>query len=439
MQISALLALVIFIVSFIVIGMLLKVPVSYALGFSSLIVLAASGKNLVTVAQYSFSGIDSFALLAIPFYIFSGYLMEYSGISKMLIDWIKSLVGRVRGALGIITVVASMAFGVLTGSAMATITAIGNILAPEMKEENYPPGYIAALLAATCFLGILIPPSVPGIMYALVSGTKISEIWMATIGPALIFSIGYMLVNYFRIGRYQERSIGLGKISTESAMEIFKSTIRAFPAILMPIIIYGCIYGGVCTVTEAGALSAVYGILYFIIVKATKKYDVKVTLWQCCAIAGSATAVIGLLNAFSVVAGKAMTLTGISHYLANSITSTIKTKTGFLIMINVLFLFMGTFMDINATILIMTPLLLPAALTYGITAIHFGTIMLINMCVGFLTPPFAVGIFVGSKIANASFGETVKEALPFIAVGLVAIIVTTAFPSYIYFFINLFN
>ncbi|MGE4485091.1 MAG: TRAP transporter large permease [Oscillospiraceae bacterium] len=434
---SAASALLVFIITFMVIAMLFRMPVSYALGFSSLLVLALAGKNTITVAQQAFTGIDSFALLAIPFYIFAGYLMEYSGISRMLIDWIKSIVGRVRGATGAITICACMAFGVLTGSAMATISAIGNIMAPEMKKENYPRGYISALLAATCFLGILIPPSVPGIIYALVAGAKISEVWMATIGPAFIFAIGYFMINFFRVGKHRQKPEKIDISFNKKFIELGKNTIRAIPALLMPIIIYGCIYGGICTVTEAGALSAVYGICYFVIVKATKKNRIKVSLWKCCAVAGAATAVIGLLNAFSVVAGKAMTLTGISNYLAGAITGSITTKVGFLILINVLFLFMGTFMDINATILIMTPLLLPVAQTYGITAIHFGAIMIVNMCVGFLTPPFAVGIFVASKIADAGFGETVKEAIPFILVGLVAIIVTTAWPGYINFFVNL--
>ncbi len=436
---SALSALLLFILSFMVVAMLLKMPVSYALGFSSLLVLAFSGKNTVTIAQYSFAGLDSFALLAIPFYIFAGVLMEYSGISRMLIDWIKSFVGRIRGATGIITIMACMAFGVLTGSAMATISAIGKIMVPEMENDHYPRGYISALLAATCFLGILIPPSVPGIMYALVSGAKISDVWMATIGPAFLFAIGYLVINYVRVGRIETKIAKQSLPVGEQLVAMAKNTFLAFPALLMPIIIYGCIYGGVCTVTEAGALSAVYGIVYFLIVKLSKRRAIPVSLWKCCAIAGLSTATIGLLNAFSTVAGKAMTLTGISNFLSSAITENIQSKFWFLIMLNVLFLFMGTFMDINATILIMTPLLLPVAQTYGISAVHFGTILIVNMCVGFLTPPFAVGIFVSSKIANASFGETVREALPFMGVGFVAIVITTAFPGYVDFFVHLFT
>ena len=434
---TALQALLIFLISFMVVAVLFKMPVSFALGASSLLVLAFGGYNLVTVPQFAFSGLDSFALLAIPFYIFAGVIMEYSGISKMLIDWIKSFVGRIRGATGVITICACMAFGVLTGSAMATISAIGKMMVPELEKEGYPKAYNSALLAATCFLGILIPPSVPGIMYALASGGKISEIWMSTIGPAFIFAVGYFVINYFRIGRHQVKPEKVNVAFSEKARRIGKSTFYAIPALLMPIIIYGAIYGGFCTVTEAGAVSCVYGILYFAVLKLIDKKKIQITFWRCCAIAGASTAVIGLLNAFSAVAGKVMTLAGISSFLSNLITANISSRGGFLLMINILFIFMGTFMDINATILIMTPLLLPVAQTYGISTVHFGAIMLVNMCVVFLTPPFAVGIFVSTKIAHSTFGETVKEAIPFMGVGLIAILVTTLCPQYINFFVNL--
>ena len=231
---TALQALLIFLISFMVVAVLFKMPVSFALGTSSLLVLAFGGYNLVTVPQFAFSGLDSFALLAIPFYIFAGVIMEYSGISKMLIDWIKSFVGRIRGATGVITICACMAFGVLTGSAMATISAIGKMMVPELEKEGYPKAYNSALLAATCFLGILIPPSVPGIMYALASGGKISEIWMSTVGPAFIFAVGYFVINYFRIGRHQVKPEKVNVAFSEKVRQIGKSTFYAIPALLMP-------------------------------------------------------------------------------------------------------------------------------------------------------------------------------------------------------------
>lgn len=432
-------ALLIFILSFLALAMFFKMPVAYALGASSLFTFVACNLNTITVGQAAFNSLDSFAFLAIPFYIYAGTVMEHSGISKTLIDWINGLIGRVRGALGVICTLACMAFGVLTGSAMATISAIGKIMAPEMEKQNYPREYTSALLAATCFLGILIPPSVPGIMYALASGQKISDVWMVTVGPALLFGVGYIVVNYLRIGRHEDKAAVARQTAGEYFSNLGKSTVRAIPALLMPIIIYGCIYGGVCTPTEAGALSAVYGIIYWVLAKLLFRKKTTATFWKVAAISGASTATIGLLNAFSGVAGKALTLAGVSSYLSNAVTTHISSPVGFLVMINLLFLFMGTFMDINATILIMTPLLLPIAQTYGITAIHFGAIILVNMCVGFMTPPFAAGIFVSTKITGASFGGTVKEVMPFIGVGLIVILVTTFCPAYLMFFVNLLS
>ena len=428
-------ALLIFILSFLFFAMICKMPVAYGLGAASLLTFAACHLNTITVGQAAFNSLDSFSFLAIPFYIYAGTIMEHSGISKTLIDWIQGIIGRVRGALGIICTVACMAFGVLTGSAMATISAIGKVMAPEMEKHNYPRGYTSALLAATCFLGILIPPSVPGIMYALSSGQKISDVWMVTIGPAILFAIGYIIINYFRIGRHEDKAAMVKMTAGEYFSNLGSSTLRAIPAILMPVIIYGCIYGGICTPTEAGALSAVYGIVYWGLIKVFTKKKTTATFWKVAVLSGSATAAIGILNAFAGVSGKALTLAGVSSFLSSAVTSNISSRVGFLILVNVLFLFMGMFMDINATILIMTPLLLPVAETYGITPIHFGAIILVNMCVGFMTPPFAAGIFVSTRITGATFGETLKEIWPFIIVGLVVIAITTFCPGFLMLFV----
>lgn len=429
-------ALILFIVSFLALAMIFKMPVAYALGAGSLILFIVCNLDTITVGQAAFNSLDSFAFLAIPFYIYAGTIMEHSGISKALISWIHGIIGQVRGALGIICTLACMAFGVLTGSAMATISAIGKIMAPEMEKQHYPKAYTSALLASTCFLGILIPPSVPGIMYALSAGEKISDVWMVTVGPALLFMVGYFIVNYIRIGRHEN----MDEVPRLSFEQYFKnlgtSTVRAIPALIMPIIIYGCIYGGVCTATEAGALSAVYGILYWGVATRFFKIKTTATFWKVAVISGAATATIGLLNAFAGVSGKALTLAGVSTYLSEMVINNISTPLMFLILINILFLFMGTFMDINATILIMTPLLLPVAKTYGITALHFGAIILVNMCVGFMTPPFAAGIFVSTKITGATFADTVKEIWPFIIVGAVVILITTFCPQFLMIFVN---
>lgn len=437
---SAGIALLVFIGSFLILSMVCRMPVAHGLGGASLLVFVFCGLNTITVGQAAFNSLDSFTFLAIPFFIYAGTLMEHSGISKSLIDWIQGIIGRVRGSLGIVCTLASMAFGVLTGSAMATISAIGKIMAPEMEKAKYPKEYTSALLASTSFLGILIPPSVPGIMYALSAEQKISDIWMATIGPALIFGVGYIVWNYIRIGRRQDpASLPPKQTGREYVSNFGKSTVNAIPALLMPIIIYGTIYGGICTPTEAGALSAVYGIIYWFVAKIFFKKKMTATFWHVATISGVSTAAIGLLNAYAGVSGKALTLAGISSFLSNLIIQNISSVAGFLILVNLLYLFMGTFMDINATILIMTPLLLPVAESYGITAVHFGAITLVNLCVGFMTPPFAAGIFVSTKITGATFGATVKEIWPFIIVGLIAIIVTSTCPAFLMFFVNLFG
>ena len=175
------------------------------------------------------------------------------------------------------------------------------------------------------------------------------------------------------------------------------------------------------------------------ILKIIDRKAISISLWEVAAISGASTAAIGLLNAFSTVAGKAITMSGVSNFLSNLITSNINSRAVFLLMINILFLFLGMFLDINAAVLIMTPLLLPVAKTYGITAFHFGAILLVNMSVGFMTPPFALGTFVGTKITGAGYGETVKESIPFMIVGLVAIIITTCFPEYVMFFVNILS
>lgn len=437
---SAGIALVVFIASFLILCMVCRMPVAHGLGAASLLVFITCNLDTITVGQAAFNSLDSFTFLAIPFFIYAGTLMEHSGISKCLIDWIRGIIGRVRGSLGIICILASMAFGVLTGSAMATISAIGKIMAPEMEKYHYPKAYTSAMLASTSFLGILIPPSVPGIMYALSAGQKISDVWMVTIGPALIFGLGYIIWNYIRIGRREDPASLPPKQSASGYLSnLGRSTFNAIPALLMPVIIYGCIYGGICTPTEAGALSAIYGILYWFIARVFLKKKMTATFWKVAAISGASTAAIGLLNAYAGVSGKALTLAGVSSFLSELVINNISSRVGFLILVNVLFLFMGTFMDINATILIMTPLLLPIAQSYGITPIHFGAITLVNLCVGFMTPPFAAGIFVSAKITGATFGATVKEIWPFIIVGLIAIIITTACPGYLMFFVNMFG
>lgn len=418
--------LLIFIAVFLGIAICFKVPVAYSLGLGAVVLFLLAGFPLKMLAQNSFVSLDSFPMLAIAFFVFAGVLMEYSGISRLLIDWIDSIVSRLRGSVGAVCVVASAAFGALTGSAMSTLCSIGKLMIPEMRKKGYSGAYAAAIAAASCFLGILIPPSAPGILYALAAECSIQEVWLATIGPGVVIIIGFVAINWFK--RRKVESKPKEALDWGAYMKnIGKCTVNAFWALLMPVIIFGGIYGGIFTPTEAGAVCVVYGLAYFLFRKyVTKLPALKDMNVRKMSIDSSVTtAAISLLVCLAAVAGRGLSYSGISNKLAGLIVGTINNKYLFLLMVNLIFLFLGTFMEMNASVLIMTPLLLPAAVSFGIDPVHFGAIMIVNLCFGMLTPPFALGLFVSSKFADVSFGATVKESKEFMIFGLVSIALTT--------------
>lgn len=429
-------ALFVFLGVFFLFAILFKIPVGFSLGIGAAATFLFANLPTVNMAQGAFSALDSTSYLAIPFFMIAGTLMEFGGISDSLLNLVQSIIGRIKGSLGVVTIVTSTLFGVLTGSAMATISAIGRIVTPVMKERGYRPSYIAALLASTCFLGILIPPSVPGIMYALAASESVTAVWMSTIGPGILFALGYCIVNYIRHGRFEV--INTEKMSFGQALgNVGKRFIQAIPALLMPIIIFGGIYGGICTATEAGAISCVYGIVYFVIKKIAfrKSMDEDATLAKVLSVSAITTCTITFVMIFANVATRAITLSGVTNMVSAWVVENINNPFVFLIIVNVIYLIMGTFLDINCSLLLMTPLLLPAAKALGIDPIHFGSITLVNLSVGFMTPPFANGIFMGAKIVGVNFVEVIKEIWPFLLVGFIVIIVTTYVPAVSLFFV----
>ncbi len=420
--------LFVFLLTFFFLALACKVPVAFSMGIAAVACFLYANLPVINMAQGAFTALDSIPFLAIPFFMLAGSLMEYSGISKSLLDLIDSIFGRVRGSLGVVVIMSSAAFGVLTGSALATISAIGKIVSPEMEAQGYRRGYTGALLAATCFLGILIPPSVPGILYALAANVPVTGVWLSTVGPAILFAVAYCVINYWRHGRREERALA-GRAPGAFWGHFGKTIYRAIPALLMPIIIFGGIYGGICTATEAGALSAVYGILFYTLRKVLNLGETSGSMRDILLASAVSTVVIAAIMIFANVSSRAITLSGVSNIVAVWVGENISSPTVFLLIVNVIYLIMGTFLDINCALLLMTPLLLPAAKNMGIDPVHFGAITLVNLSVGFMTPPFANGIFMAAKITGASFVEVVREIWPFIAVGIAITLVTTYFPS----------
>lgn len=418
----------IFLLFFIGLAMFCKVPVAYSIGSATLAVVVAAGMKSSTICTVAFSGLDSFPLLAVPLFIFAGAIMQHSGIAHALVDLIQSIVGRLRGSLGAVTILTSAAFGILTGSCMATISCIGGIMIPEMKKKGYSDAYCSALAAASSFLGILIPPSVPGIMYGLCAGVSISAVWLSTVGPAICCIILFMLINYFRQGRREEKETTPFVLSTYAG-NIGKTFIRAIPALIMPVIIFGGIYGGIFTATEAGAAAVLYGIIFYFVKRAMNKNNVDETFMNMTVHAAVSTATICILIGFSNCSGRVISMIGIAEAIKAFVTTHISSTFGFLIFANILFLICGMLIDINAAILLIVPLLLPTAVAMGVDTIHFGAIILVNLSVGFITPPFCSSVFMAQKLSGARYVDIIKEVMPFAVASLIVVILTTYCPA----------
>jgi len=418
----------------------LKTNVGISTGIAALFVLFICKLPLLGFSQTAFSTLDSFPFLAVPLFILAGTIMEYSGISASLIAFIDSFVYRFRGSIGAVTVLASMAFGVLTGSVAATISSIGKMMVPPLVARGYSKGYSGALIASTCYLGILIPPSVSGIIYSLASGTNIEAVWLSTIGPGILIGIGTIITNYLIQGR-KEKKIEDPFIFRDYAKGIGISFKNTLPALIMPILIFGGIYGGFTTPTEAGAISVIYGLVYFII--KTLLFRIKgkklASLWKISASSATLTCVVGFMVVFGAAAGRSLSMANVSNTLASFVINNISSPIIFLLMVNVLLLFMGCIIDINANIMIMVPLLMPSVTALGIDPIHFAAITLLNLCIGFITPPVAGGIWMACKIADADFVDIIKNIWPFLIVGFVALVITTCAPKFVLFFPNLFS
>lgn len=427
---SAITVVLLFIVIFAALACFLRVPVAFAMGGTALIMFAVIGLKPAHYAQGLYTTLDSFSYLAIPFFVLAGGLMQYSGISESLVRLIDAIAGRLKASLGAVTILASLAFGVLTGSNMATMATIGGIMIPEMDKKGYKNSYCGALVAACSYLGTLIPPSVPGIMFALSSGCKVSEVWLSTVIPGIMFAAGYLVYNRYSQRNTEKKDDVAFSLARYSA-NVCRQFGRSFGALLMPIIIFGGIYGGIFTATEAGAVSVAYGLIYYVLKLIRKKKNggkMEAGLFPIFRDSMATTAMICCLLCFARSAGYVFTLSGVADALSVFIVNNFNNKYTFLLALNIIFLIQGTFIDLNSGILIMTPLLLPSVQAMGIDPIHFGAIMLCNLNIGSITPPLAGSLYFGAKLAKADVVETIKEAVPFMLIGIICTLIVTYLP-----------
>ena len=392
--------LALFLVIFLGFSLLFRLPVAFGIGLGGAVVFAVFGYSMNSFSQTAFYGLDNFSLLAIPFFLFAGAIMEYSGISKSIFNFIDSFVGRVRASTGTVAVFACALFGALTGSTQATIAAIGKIVFPEMDKRGY----------------------------ATASGISIADAWMCTLVPGIILACLFSIVNYFHRVKVEPK-ITEPFVMSQYVKNIGRSTKNAFWALLMPVIIFGGIYGGIFTATEAGAISALYGLIYYFINKRINKDRVSGNLKDMMLFTISLSGVILLIMAFANIACKALAFSGISQQLVTLITENIKSPIVFLLIVNVLFIICGMFIDSNAAILLFVPLLTPIADAYGIDQVQMAGIILVNLCMGAISPPFCVNVFVTTKLKKTQYVEVIHYIWPFLGSCVLVLILMMFIPG----------
>ncbi|MGI6557443.1 MAG: TRAP transporter large permease [Limnochordia bacterium] len=403
--------------------MLFNIPIAVALGLASMIALffGPMATPPLLVVQRMFTSVDSFPFMAIPFFMLAGGLMEGGGISKRLVNFSKTLIGAMPGGLGIITVVSSAFFGAISGSNPATVASIGGIMIPAMHDAGYPKDYAAAIAAAAGTLGVIIPPSIPMITYGVVSGCSIGDLFLAGLLPG----IGIALLLSFSIWT-KAKKLGLKGDRVYSLREILAAARDAAFALLMPVLVLGGIYGGVFTPTEAAAVAVVYSLIIGLFVY--REFAVK-DLPRIIINAGISTSVVFFVIAASSSFSWLITAGRIADSVTRAMMAISTNRYVLIFLINILLLFLGTFLETQAIILLVAPILIPLASRIGLDPLALGIIMVVNTSVGMITPPMAVNLFVACGIAGLKIEEITRPILPLLAVEVAFCLLISNFPQ----------
>ena len=410
---------------------LLKMPIGFSLMMSSILVMVLTGTGLEMVPKRLFTSCDSFAFMAVPFFILAGTLMSQGGISRRLCNFINSVLGRFPGGLGLVSVVACMFFAAISGSSAATTAAIGGMMIPEMVKRKYDKDFSAAINAAGGTIGVIIPPSIPFVTYGVLTGCSISTLFMAGFMPGVLMGLALMVVVVVI-----SMKKGYKDTTKFSGREILKFFWDALLAMLMPVIVLGGIYTGLFTPTEAAVVAVVYGVVVgmFVYRNITPK-----SLMNILRDASASTAQVMILICAASLFGYVLTAHRIPDAIATFILGLSSNKWVILLLINLLLLIVGTFLDTTAAIIILVPILFPIINTIGVNPIHFGMILCVNLAVGFVTPPFGTCLFVACGVADTSLGAITKKILPFIAALLVVVAMVTIFEPISLFLPKLFG
>ena len=399
---------------------MLSISVAVSIGIASIVGAWQADLNFLAVVKEMFAAINKFPLAAIPFFILAGNLMESGGISTRLVDFAKSIVGGVQGGLGATCVLTCMIFAAVSGSSVATTFAIGAILIPALIKHGYPTNYAAALQATSAELGVIIPPSIPMILYGVSAEVSIGELFISGFGPGLLIGVALMVyvIVYARIKGY-------GKGDKEGKLPFLLATRKAMLALFMPVIILGGIYGGVFTPTEASVVAVFYAFIVGVFVyRETRFSDLPRVLKK--SVISSAVIMFIIANAglFSYL----ITRAGVPDRIAAFLVEILQSPVLFLLGVNAALFVIGMFIETSASIIVLAPILAPVAVHFGIDPVHFGIIMVVNLALGMITPPFGVNLFAACTVARISLDQIIPRLLPFVLVILVCLMAITFMP-----------
>ncbi|SFC20902.1 TRAP transporter large permease [Tropicimonas isoalkanivorans] len=402
-------------------------PVAYSILLASIVYLAVAGQSIGVAGKILMDGLyQSFILLAVPLFIVAANIMNAGTISDRLLRFCIGLVGRFRGGMGHVNVVASLIFSGMSGSAVADAAGIGKIVIDMMvKSGHYTRGYAAAITAASATIGPIIPPSIPMVLYALVSNTSIGFLFLGGIIPGLFMGAVLMAMNYFIATR---RNFGIEDAVPLS--ELPRLTFNAFPALLMPAILLYGIYGGVTTPTEAAAVAAFYALLlaalFYRALSLRAFYRILVE-------SARSSAAVGLVIGGALILNYIVASENIPNMMANALVGLDVSPLVFLIGVNILILLLGCLLDATTIILVIIPLFLPSCQTLGIDLVHFGVVAVVNCMIGLITPPYGILLFVINAVTRIPLGEIIREVLPFLFVLILALLVLILFPDLVLF------
>jgi tripartite ATP-independent transporter DctM subunit len=403
--------------------LLAGLPLPFSIGVASLAAVVALDVPLVVVPQRLVAGMDSFAFLAIPFFLLVGEVMNAGGLTARIIKFANAIVGHMRGGLAQITVVASMFFGGISGSATADLSAIGSILIPSMKKEHYDPEFAVAVTSCAATCGPIIPPSITMIIYGILANVSITQLFLGGYVPGIMMGLSFMLVVYFIARR---RNYPLYERS--NLRKVLAVTREASGAVILPFIILGGLLSGVFTVTEAAGISAVYAMFISLFVYRDLSWS---QLPRILVVTSIKSGVLMTVAASALIFAWVLSYLEVPQMIVTALFAVTRDKNVILLMLNILFLIVGCFMEAKASMLILLPVILPVLPKVGIDLIHFGVVITFNLLVGLITPPVGLCLSLGAKIGDVPLGRAAVAAIPFVAVQLVILFLITYVPGFI--------